>query len=430
MFFSADALVREDIAYLSIRPNFVRLMDKGAQVSRVHGIYPSVTYPAHATLLTGCYPGKHGVLTNTSFKTVDDGYYSWQTDFSLFKVEDLFAAAKRAGCTTASVYWPTMGNNPNIDYLVNEYFFPLPEEEMLETFRKFGANEATLEVIKENEDRFHRKETPWKERVTKENSYEDFTNGCACSLIRRYQPDFMVMHNCVVDATRHNFGAFSDELPRALDMLDDWLGEIIEAMEDAGVFENTDFIILSDHGQMRFTMEAHPNVLLKDAGFIQVNEAGEVVDWQAFSLFDCSSSTVYLKDKNDRELHDRVERCLRQAAESGKYGIEAVYTEEETRLRYHYYGDFSFVLEAASGYWHTQDWNGPVVQPYQHGLCGSHGYLPEKGPWPVFFGRGPSFKPGAVVPMAEMVDIAPTIARVLKSDLPEAEGRCMTELLK
>lgn len=40
------------------------------------------------------------------------------------------------------------------------------------------------------------------------------------------------MHNCVVDATRLNFGPFSGELPGALDMLDDWLGEIIEAMED------------------------------------------------------------------------------------------------------------------------------------------------------------------------------------------------------
>lgn len=41
-------------------------------------------------------------------------------------------------------------------------------------------------------------------------------------------------------------------------MLEDWLGEIVETMEDAGVFEDTAFIILSDHGQVSLTMEHAP----------------------------------------------------------------------------------------------------------------------------------------------------------------------------
>ena len=51
------------------------------------------------------------------------------------------------------------------------------------------------------------------------------------------------------------------DLPRVLDMLEDWLGEIVEPMEDAGVFEDAAFIILSDHGQVSLTMKACSNVL-------------------------------------------------------------------------------------------------------------------------------------------------------------------------
>ena len=57
---SADALVREDIAYLETKPNFSRIMAGRAEVTHVKSVYPALTYPAHATLITGCRPGRHG----------------------------------------------------------------------------------------------------------------------------------------------------------------------------------------------------------------------------------------------------------------------------------------------------------------------------------------------------------------------------------
>ena len=94
--FSADALVREDIAYLEQKPNFARLMTHSAQVERVKSIYPSLTYPCHATMFTGCYPDKHGVITNKEFLTWDDGVPHYLTAAADIRAENLFAAAKRA----------------------------------------------------------------------------------------------------------------------------------------------------------------------------------------------------------------------------------------------------------------------------------------------------------------------------------------------
>ena len=148
---SMDAMVSEDIAYLKTKPNFSRLFKNCAQVEKMCTIYPSITYPAHVSMMTGCRPGKHGIFNNTHFMS-DKSYPDWYLYNSDIKVENVFAAAKRAGKTTAAVYWPITGNDPNIDYLINEYFF-YAGEDVEETFAGFGANEATMEVIRENAHR-------------------------------------------------------------------------------------------------------------------------------------------------------------------------------------------------------------------------------------------------------------------------------------
>ena len=149
---SMDAMVHEDVAYLMTKPNFKKIMEKRAEVEGVTTVYPASTYPAHTTLMTGCYPGKHGVFANFQLKTFNDGISHWATNSSWVYTEDLFAAAKRAGCTTASVFWPITANNPNVDYIINEYFFYYPDEinRVEEIFAEQGANEATLAVIREN----------------------------------------------------------------------------------------------------------------------------------------------------------------------------------------------------------------------------------------------------------------------------------------
>src|SRR5438552_13889538 len=48
-------------------PTLRKLMERGSHAAAVRGVFPSVTYPSHTTLITGCRPGKHGILANTVF---------------------------------------------------------------------------------------------------------------------------------------------------------------------------------------------------------------------------------------------------------------------------------------------------------------------------------------------------------------------------
>ena len=426
---SLDALVHEDIPYLMTKPNFAAIMEKRAEVERVRSVFPAITYPAHTTLMTGCNPGKHGIYNNTPLFVHADGKTHWYLDSNAVRVEDLFAAAKRAGCTTASVYWPITGNNPNIDYIINEYFFFYPEEDSLEAFKKMGANEEAIKAIQEN-----REELEGRRQKLEGRSYDQFLMDCACSLIRNVQPDVMLVHNCLPDSARHRHGVFSKGLEEALDQADQQLGEVVAAMKEAGVYDETNFIILSDHGQIDKEKRCHLNTLLAEGGFIDIAPDGTLYDWRAFAQSNGMSASVYLRDNDNKRLYEEVYAYLQKLVDEKKWGLTKVYTTEEAKEKYGTYGPFAFMLGTDGKTSLNQSLAKEAIEFYyedqQGGLHGAHGHEPELGPQPVFLAHGPAFKEGAVLPRAELCDIAPTLARVLGQTLPEAEGKVLTELLK
>ena len=129
--FSVDAMVTEDVDALRSMPNLQKYLAGGSEYKGgMRTIYPSVTYPAHVSILTGCYAGKHGITSNFDFTTTNkDDSWLWFSD--RIQVEDIFAVAKKAGLKTASVSWPVTGCNPNVDYLIDEYWMPLPGDTQL-----------------------------------------------------------------------------------------------------------------------------------------------------------------------------------------------------------------------------------------------------------------------------------------------------------
>ena len=61
---------------------------------------------------------------------------------------------------------------------------------------------------------------------------------------------------------------------------------------------------------------------------------------------------------------------------------------------------------------------------------GTHGHEPTKGPQPTFIAKGPSFKSGVVIREGNILNHAPTFARVLGIELRDAVGKPVFELLK
>jgi predicted AlkP superfamily pyrophosphatase or phosphodiesterase len=431
--FSADALVHEDIAYLRTKPNFNRLFAGGSEVERVCTIYPSVTYPVHTSILTGCYAGRHGIYSNYTF-ALDDKGSTWQWFQKNVKVSDIFTAAKKAGYTTGAVFWPVTGCHPDIDYLLNEYWMPEPGDTLRSAFKRSGSNEAVLKIVDRNEHLLPPQHIHGgKKNMMIEPEIDNFLIGCACDIIREHRPELMMIHDGIMDGTRHKYGVFNQKVTEGLDFLDEQLGLVADALEEAGVREKTNVVLLSDHGQRDFVRILKPNVFLADHGLLTVGENGKVKDWKAYSISNAMSTMVYLKNSEDPALYEEVRQVLTELATEGIYGFTKFFTKEEARERYHLDGDFSFVIES-DGYTSFSDiCVRPVIKEqdftdFRFGRA-THGYMPEMGPQPVFLAKGDAFRAGVTLESGKIVDEAPTFAKVLGVPLPEADGTPIMEIL-
>ncbi len=424
---SVDALVYEDLEYAKTLPNFGKIIESGSIIKRVKTIYPSLTHPVHASIISGAPAGVTGIISNATFAPGKDA--PWYNMLYEIKCDTILHAAKRAGLTSAVCQWPVTAKGQNvIDYLVpdilNEYSTGR-EDEILQVFREYGTTECLMDIVEEGISRFgFRDEHP---------AVDHFQIFCASQIIKRYKPNLLLTHPSLVDNARHLSGIFGERVKPAIEQTDLWLGQLIDAVAEAGIADSTDFVILSDHGQLNIVRTVCPNVYLADAGLIKCGENGEILSFDAYVASCGLSAQVYLSHPDDKELYDNVYNLLCTMAKEGIYGFEKVFVANEVKEMYGLSGEFSFVLESDGYSSFSEAAVRPIVRPlntddYRTGK-GTHGHQPEKGPQPTFIGAGPSFKSGACVKEGNILNHAPTLAKILGISLRDASGKCVDEIL-
>lgn len=421
---SEDALVFDDLETLRTLPTYSSIWNKCARVERVRSIYPTLTYPAHVTMLTGVYPDKHGVVDNEKL-CIDQIKMPWQFDYKTSLYPDLFDAAKRHQLTTAAVFWPVTGHHPAIDYLVPECWPEQLDPVRADCFTEHGASIEVMEnVILPNLPRLRFRKQPY---------WDSFLTECACNIIRRYRPNLLMIHAAVMDGYRHQTGVFSTKVTHGLHEVDDRLCFLLQAAENAGILEDTIFFIVSDHGQMNTTRTIRPNVLLREAGLISVADDGKLLSYTAFCKSLGMASLVYLRHPDSFEDKALVGKFLSGLCERGVYGISRVYTREEMQREEHFSGEFSFVLETDGYTEFSNDWNSPLIQNHQlenyRISRATHGYHPDKGPQPTLLAFGPGIRQGTILPNALLVDEAPTFGKALDIELSDIDGVVLKDLL-
>ncbi len=98
------------------------LIAKGTYADGVVGIWPTITYPSHATLLTGVWPAEHGIYNNQEFDPFQRYRSAWNWYAPQIRVPTLWQVAHRAGLRTASIGWPVSAGATDVDYLIPEYW--------------------------------------------------------------------------------------------------------------------------------------------------------------------------------------------------------------------------------------------------------------------------------------------------------------------
>lgn len=416
---SVDAMITSDIAEFEKRPNMKAILAHSARVDEMHCIYPTYTYPCHTSIMTGCYPDKHGIYHNDIFD-LNSSYVKWFWYAKDIKRPTMIDVAHEAGLTTGSVVFPVQGG-AKADYLIAEIWTPKMDEDPAEIFKSVDSP-AVEHIFEENKHMLNWLKTP---------EFDLFASKCACDIIKEFKPNLLFIHFSYLDHQRHRCGYETKNNIHAINFIDERIGEVRKAVLDAGISQETDFVILGDHGQINVDTVFHINKLLADQGYIDLDENGKVKDWRIFVHSTSFSGQVYTKGIDLSE----AKKALMDLREKYPEYIERVMNKFEVKEIYHLDGPFDFVLEAQThvifGQGLTGDLcNKPEPGNYKFSLS-THGYAPEKGPNPPFIISGPDANVGNVIKQARLVDEASTIMSIFGLEMPEdVDGHVVEGLIK
>lgn len=390
-------------------------MAKGSYSDGVRGVFPSVTYPSHTTIVTGVKPIKHGIYYNTPPEPLGaTGRWYWEYD--ALKVPSLWTAAKDAGLSTACVMWPVTVNAP-INYRIPEYWF-LPKE-------KGGKNDNPGGMSKEAYPAGLYEEI--QENVGGKMSAELFTSDVnnarmTAYLITKYKPAFTAVHLADVDHYEHEQGRDGDKVRSAVASADQAIKTILDAVEKAGISEQTTVIVTGDHGFVDIHTQLNPNVLLAKAG---LQDNANKANWKAYFHSSGGSTFLHLKDKNDKRSLAKVREILNAMPAGQRKLFRIVERAELDQVG----ADPTVALALAphQGITFGGSTEGEVMRPVKGG---THGYFPDfKEIETGFVAFGKGIQKNVVVRQMGLEDIAPIIAQLLKLNLPSADGTLYPGLL-
>jgi predicted AlkP superfamily pyrophosphatase or phosphodiesterase len=396
-------------------PAMQAMMRDGAHAKAVESVYPSVTYAAHASIVTGVRPWKHGIYANTQWGergTTRDWYWHAKD----LKARTLWQAAREKKLKVAITYWP-VSVGAEADWVLGEIWDP----DARETPQRLNAA-ATPGLLVELSLALG---IP-KEKIAEDKAAIDaFVSRAAAYVFRKYKPHLQLIHLLNVDEVQHRQGREGEGVREAVRRQDENLSRIRKGIEDSGLKEKTLLVVVGDHGFTDVSTNINPNALLRDAGYVDA-EGDQLISWRALARSSGGSAAIYVKDRSDTPA---VTDLFRKAAvHEGKAIYRILGREELDRLGYN--PEAAFGLEPERGW----AFSGAITPLLVYGLPtvkGNHGQLPSLPELKTgFLACGAGVKAGAALEHMRLIDVAPTVARVLGLEMPGVEGVPLEAILR
>ncbi len=388
---------------------------EGARARAVEGVFPTTTYPSHATLVTGVRPARHGIPANTLFGE-EGGRREWHWWAKDLKARTLWQAAAEKGLSVAITFWPTTVG-AEADWLVAEVWDP----DGRETLKRL-SNAATPGLVPEL---VLANGIPVDGKSRDKAAADEFITRAACYVFRKHRPNLQLVHLLQVDEQQHRDGRESEGVRRAVRDQDANIARIRRAIEESGVGDRTALLVTGDHGFMDASVEVRPNTLLVEAGLASVRE-GKVTTWKALVHAQGGSAAVYARDA--AHAARAAEVLERGALRDGKALYTIIPRARLDELGYN--PAAAFALEAGEGVLLS----GAATVALAGGAPsarGVHGHLPSRPELHTgFVAAGAGIRPGAVVDRMRLVDVAPTVARLLGLEMKDVEGAPVDALLR
>jgi len=360
----APALVRA-----AETPNLDRMEREGAWTHSMIPPFPSISLIGGFTISTGCWPERHGIVTNRFFDP-ELGFYDHSRDADwVLDCEGLHEAAERQGVRTATLAWygevsARRGKRARIVQWVPSYK-DYPSD--------VGRAEQVVELLRLPEEQ---------------------------------RPQLLLAYFRGPDSPAHFLGMDAPETLDAVALADTAVGMVLNAIEENGLENETALVVTTDHGMMPVEQVLNPSFVLREAG----------VD--ARMLATGATAFVYLDDPS--EIDSAVEKLSRYDE------FEVIRTDDPPEWshlgRGPRVGDLillakpRYAMEDHGQYpWWLRwlAWTGPVGVDAAATLPATHGHAPHhEGVHGVFYAWGDGVGRGEV-DAVRAIDIHPTVTHLL-----------------
>ena len=359
---------RHDYFDLTPTPALDRLRQEGLVADSLKQVFPTKTFPTHYSLVTGLYAGSHGVMANSMWDpdrnerfslgnrdAVGDGYW--------YGGEPIWVSAENQGLISATFFWP--------------------------------GSEARIAGVRPT----HWK--PYDGSVAHADRIIQVLEWFALPVAER--PSFVTLYFSRVDSQGHRHGPASPEVLSAIEDVDHHLGNLIDGLQELGLFDEMNIVIVSDHGMSEVDLDRY--IMLDD--YLDLSRV-RVSDWGP-------AAQIWATDMSVDDIFKALD---------GAHPRLRVWRRDDIPARYHFSGHRRTpdVLAEADNGWMISN------KPYMAGrtrfsLMGMHGWDPA---WQeshgIFLARGPDFPRGARMPAVRSVDLYSLFARLLEIEPAPNDG--------
>jgi predicted AlkP superfamily pyrophosphatase or phosphodiesterase len=385
------------------------LVRDGVHARGVTGVWPTVTYPSHTTLLTGLSPAEHGIYNNLEFDPKHKFAESWFWYAQQIRAKTLWQAAHEAGLSTASVGWPVSVGAMQVDYLIPEYWRIFrPPADLNPTDADLMAALSRPEGMLQN---MQQRLGPYMLGNDPSPQGDEIKTRFALDILRAHRPKFMTIHLSSLDEEQHVHGPFSPEVDQDLEIIDGWLAQLFAASRAND--PEAVALVVSDHGFTQVTHRVNLMQAFLHAELMLSNGSWKAQPWGAGGV-----AAIMLQQPDDETTVIKVREFLQALKADSRNGIAEILERAAIKQR-GAFPDASFLVVMKLGYLVIGDATSPLVSEVS-GTPGSHGFSPEFPEMRASFfmaGKGIAQRDLGVIDMRQ---IAPTVAQLLNVRLPAA----------
>lgn len=361
---------RPDYFSAADTPNIFGMGQRGWS-SAMQPIFPTVTFPNHASLVTGCTAEQHGIVSN-SFEDAKRGHFDMSPDAAWMQCEPLWVAAERAGQKTAIALWP-MSWTPWQGVRATYYF---PENPKSDKHALHTSTESRLDQI-----------LAW------------------LALPDAERPSLILSWFGNIDHQAHSHGPQSDEVRSAVRTYDRQIGQFLKRLKKLPAGNSVDVMIVSDHGMA-------PTQKYISLDFLTRQMAEKGLSPSAVEHSGPLALLYFGKATQATQCRDILSRI---GDESNTFDV---YTSKTLPPDWHFHNPRTgqIVLMAREHTVFTNRGKGETLLYTQKndGGRGNHGYPPNNPEMQaIFFAEGPDFPHSDSPTQFKTLDVAPLIKRIL-----------------